>query len=283
MSKTILRGGAAAIAIVIALGGAVVAQDRAEAPAQAAQGVRAGLPPALAGLGLTDVQIREGRKGSKVTAMLGDVAVQAMFGRDDGVMLHSADEDAALPAAAVDALVPQAARANPVFAQIAAVGMIGLRDGAVMVGGVDADGQPVRAGFGPDGTLLRFGRGDEMRGGRGGKGMQGERGGHGGKGMRGDDAMRGGKAMRGGGDCDGPRGGQAMRGQGAMAGQSGAMRVAPPVFFDPAAVTQALAQAGYSAIGAISPQLTLEAVNKAGEPVTLHLNPAGQVVRETAR
>ena len=52
------------------------------------------------------------------------------------------------------------------------------------------------------------------------------------------------------------------------------------------AARQALTDAGYTDIGAVlsdGPRTLAEAVNRAGETVTVTLNPGGEVVRETAR
>ena len=55
---------------------------------------------------------------------------------------------------------------------------------------------------------------------------------------------------------------------------------------DEAAARAALDRAGYTQPGTIlraGPRTLAEAVNPAGEPVTVELNPRGEVVRETAR
>ncbi|MTD99512.1 hypothetical protein GIY56_04335 [Paracoccus sp. YIM 132242] len=199
--------------------------------------------------------------------------IEALFDRQNTLVGVEVD-DAAIPADLVATLLPQAVQGNEVIGQFDRIEQIMARDGRVMVEGEDANGEDMRAEFDQDGRVLRFGReegrgperdrpGEERRGDRG-PGKHHEHGprsaGHG----PGDHGPRG----------EGPRGADA-RGP-----------VPVPADFDAVAVNQALTQAGYKDFGflrAEGPRLMLEATNPQGEPVTLELDPRGEVIRETAR
>lgn len=178
-------------------------------------------------------------------------------------------DDTALPQSLVDALLPQAVLGSDVLGQFASIDEIKLHgEGRFRVEGRDETGQHVRVMVDQDGRLLRFGRDDGSRKGPGGwqeRGAHGERDAHG----------------------DAPRArfhGEGMRPDPRRSG--GPRAEAPELAFDPVEVNQRLTEAGYSGFGLLrqdGPRLVLEAQNPAGEPVTLELDSAGEVVRETAR
>lgn len=315
MSRLTLRNSVAALAVLtsmgaMALGGAAIAQNAA--PAAEAQQA---LPEALAALNLSDVDTRTGRRGTKVTGTTADgVEIEAMLAADGTLMGAHSDGEAALPQSLVEALLPQALRGNAALADIAAITGVGTREGMTMVMGKDSEGQAIRAGFAEDGQLMHFGRGDQMRG-KGGMGHDGERGmgrggdrdggkrqgrmgDHGGKherGMKGERGGKGGDCDRMGGKQDGQRGMGGMQGQRGMQGMGGqqqdmggmqgqGMGQAPAL--SPEAVMQALNDAGYTQVGTVTSNgraVMAEAVNKAGDAVTVVLNPRGQVMREMPR
>ena len=190
-------------------------------------------------------------------------------------------DDAAIPAALVEALLPQPVREAEAMAQFAHIEEIHNRAGAVAVEGRDEAGEKMKAVFDAEGRLLRFGR-DEDRGPREWRG----RAPHG-------EMMRQGPGMmwRGGPGPDGHPRGMHMRPGGpegrpghSPAGGPGEAMPAPG--FDAAEVNRRLTEAGYGGFGFLrtdGPRILLEANNPQGEPVTLELDPKGEVVRETAR
>lgn len=334
MSRT-FRNSAALIVASLALSAPVLAQTAAPAPvatpaapaasapaapapAQAApaapavatpaapQAAAAALPAALTDLGITDATLSEGRKGQKVQGTLpGGAAFQAMLDGDKIRMLRVTDDAAVLPEDIARRLIPEPVRNAPIFAEFTRLQGLAQGDEGVMLFGADAEGQGVRAGFSPDGTLQKFGRGDMDHGDRGrGKGHdKGKRGDHGDNGkdrgeMRQDG--RGGKGPQRDGDRMGPGGngprdgatgmgrgdgaggqGQGQE-QGAGQGGQGQGRAA----LDDAAVQSILTDGGYTQLGAITrngPRVEAEAVNPEGEAVTVTINPRGVVVRELAR
>lgn len=283
MSRLNLRNPVSALAIMAVLGGAAFAQTATTPPAAETPAVEAPasntpataepvtitadtMPDVLKVLDLTDLDIDAGRRGgTKIEGEMADgTEIEAMIDPAGNLRMVRADDDKPLPQSVIDALLPEAVRASSILAEMATIGGIGVMGDGVMVGGKDAAGENVRAAFANDGTLIRFGRGDDMRG-HGGKGDHGKHmRGHGGK--DGKDMRRGDR--RGGGHDRGSRSGQA------------------PAMLDDAAATTALADAGYTALGAITrdgSRTMVEAVNPSGETVTVELNPNAQVVRETAR
>lgn len=334
MSRT-FRNSAALILASLALSAPVLAQTAAPAPvatpaapaapapaapapAQAApaapavatpaapQAAAAALPAVLTDLGITDATLSEGRKGQKVQGTLpGGAAFQAMLDGDNIRMLRVTDDSAVLPDDIARRLIPEPVRNAPIFAEFTRLQGLAQGDEGVMLFGADAEGQGVRAGFSPDGTLQKFGRGDMDHGDRGrGKGHdKGKRGDHGDNGkdrgeMRQDG--RGGKGPQRDGDRMGPggngprdgaagmgrgdgAGGQGQgQGQGVGQGGQGQGRAA----LDDAAVQSILTDGGYTQLGAITrngPRVEAEAVNPEGEAVTVTINPRGVVVRELAR
>lgn len=287
MSRKILGFTAASLAMAAGLGTATLAQDAAPAAPTG------DLPAVLQALNLQNVEIRQGpRGGRKVEGDLSGGGEIEAFLDDQGNLVMVDTDDVAMPQSVLDAMLPPAVRDSGMLAQFAVIEKIGGRDGRVMVGGEDADGEDLRAAFDADGRLMRFGRGDDDEGRRGrhegGHGMKGgDRHGDGRGGMRGKDGHgRGGPGMDdhgkgrrgeggpGKGPMDGPRGAD---------GRPGGMSPGP---VDTAALSSALEAAGYSAVGdarPAGPRLLVEATNPAGEAVTLEVDPAGEVLRETAR
>lgn len=279
MSST-FKNTAAILAIVTGLGGAAIAQTATEttpeAPAAPVEITENNLPALLQSLNLQDIDIDRERRHTEVEGRLADgTQIEAKLDLAGELRKIEADDDAALPAAVIEALVPEAVRGADIFGEFAVIDEIGLPPaGAPMTGvfieGKDTNGEELRAAFAEDGTMTRFGRGDDDRRGHGGKrgGMHGEK-----HGKRGGDHA----GMRGEGRDGGPR--DMGRGPDGDRGQRFAA-------LDEAQVTSILTDGGYTELGNIAqdgPRTTVEAVNAAGENVTVELNPRGEVVRETAR
>lgn len=237
---------------------AAPAQAPAQAPAEAAA-----LPQILRDLGLGEVSTRTDRRGGlRVSGKLADGStLKAMVDNgENGGTLRGAmvEDDGALPQALSDALIPQSVRDQQIFAQFSVVSGAFSGERGVMVMGADADGKTLRAGFSADGTLMRFGRGDDMGPGHGDRGKWD----HGGKhGPKGGDKER-----------HGDRGPKPEHRRGAGLSDEAASAV--------------VSAAGYSGLGAITregPRILVEATNPQGEAVQVELSPRGDVVRETAR
>lgn len=242
-------------------------------PAAPSAGTEA-LPAQLAGLGLTDVQINDTRRGKRIEARLGDVPVQAALDQD-GALRMVMVRDGALPPEVIEALLPQAVRNSDMMSQFATISGVHLAPEGFGVQGQDTASEPLRAMFTQDGTLTRFGRGEAM--GRDGKG--------GPDGKRGRDGA-GRHDKRAPGDHRGMMQGQGGKGekgrQGMMQGQGGPQGAA----VDDGAARQAAEAAGYTELGdsfRAGPRLLIEAKNPQGEPVVVEINPRGEVIRETAR
>ncbi|MBO9455514.1 hypothetical protein J7376_05620 [Paracoccus sp. R12_1] len=258
MSKHIVKLSAATFALIAGLAGATQAQEAAPAAGN-------DLPEVLRALNLTDLEVKDGpRGGRKVEGDLpGGGEIEAFIDRDGNLALVEAD-DVAMPSSLIDTLLPQTVRDGEILSQFARIERIGGRDGRVMIRGEDSEGEDVRAGFDREGRLLGFGRGDDDDG----KGRRGPK--HG----RGDHDHHKGKHWMHGDKDHARHGGKEKRGP----------RPMPQV--DDAALNRTLDGAGYSDIGAArpaGPRLVLDAVNAAGEPVTLEIAPDGEVIRETAR
>jgi len=283
----------AAMAMMSMLAGPLLAQTAPAAP-EASHGqseAQVVLPQVLRDAGLTDISSKETRHGQRVSGKLPDgTAIGAMLDRDGKLRGLRAQDDAAIPRALIDQLVPQAVRNQPIFAELGAIDAIFLGERGVMLSGKDAQSNSVRAGFAEDGTLMRFGRGDDDRRGHGmdhrmGRGDDGDhRGGkhrghdERGKGPRhGDDGHKGPRHDGRKGPDDGPRG---AKGQGVDRDGGPAT---PP---SPDAVRASLTDAGYTQIGQILQQgrvTVAQATNPEGEAVLVELAPNGQVVRELNR
>ena len=289
-------------AFLAVLAAPVLAQDAAPAAPQAtaeAPAQTVTLPQILKDAGLTDVtsdQMRRG--GTRIRGTLPDGAKIGAMLAEDGTLrgLRAQDESTALPSALVDQLVPQAVRDNAVYGQIDKLGAVFTGERGVMLAGKDAQGNDLRAAFAQDGTLIRFGRGDDMHFGKGGdKDHDGKRGHHGRRGGHDDDHGWRGKHD---GDRDGRRGpppgdmppppAPDRQGAAPMPSVDGEMRqgAAAPLSVDPGEMRMALTEAGYSAIGEITqhgPRVLAMAINPEGEPVAVELDPQGEVLREINR
>lgn len=269
-------------------------QSAPEAPAAQSAPAEAVLPQLLRDAELSDVTREPMRRGgSRITGKLPDGTVIGAYVDAGGALRGLRNQaEAALPADLIAALVPQNVRDNPIYSEISQLRGVYVSEKGVKLAGIDAQDNRLHAAFAEDGTLVRFGRGDDdgdrpgmgKKRGEGkyhdeGKGRHGKRhegGKHGERGERGGD--RGERhGMKGAPGEPGPRG-----------PQDGAPPPAPvdaaPV--DEAALRQSLADNGYSEIGTIAsqgPRIVAEAVNPEGEAVTLELNPGGEVLREINR
>lgn len=296
-------------ALLAVLAAPVIAQDAATpaptAPAAEAPAQTVTLPQVLKDAGLTDVTSDKMRRGgTRIRGTLPDGQKIGAMLAEDGTLrgIRAVDEAAGLPRGLVDQLVPQAVRDNAVFAQLGKLGAVFSGERGVMLAGQDAQGNEVRAAFAQDGTLVRFGRGDDDMhfGKRGDKDRDGKRGHFGRKGDH-DDDKDGDHGRRGwhDGDRDGRRGpppgdmpppppAPDQQGGMPMSPDDGAMRqgaIGSPVA-DPAELRGALTEAGYSGIGEISqqgPRILAMAINPEGEPVAVELDRQGEVLREINR
>ncbi|MDO5658336.1 MAG: hypothetical protein Q4G36_08440 [Paracoccus sp. (in: a-proteobacteria)] len=229
-----------------------------EAPATPAP---ATLPEILRNPIFTDVTTEPARRGNltMVKATLADgTELRGVIDAEGNLTGLSAPQGTALPQIAVDALMPENLRGNAFLSNFATISAIGSRDGAVMIGGQDAAGQQVRAGFDAEGQLMRFGRND---GERRGPGFHGER----------SDRGERGEHRRERGEQRGDRGDRRER---------GAETRAP---IDEAAIRATLEAAGYTRIDDIERSrrgIKADAVNPQGQEVELTLNESGEIIRE---
>lgn len=267
-----------------------------DAPVDASEQIT--LPAILRDAGLVDVETRPARHGTRLEGKLADgTQLQAMLD-DAGALRGVRARDAALPQNLIAQLVPQAVRDAAIFGELGRIDAVFTGDRGIMVAGKDAQDRPVRAAFSEDGTLLRFGRGDE-----GGPGMREHGPDHGpgdGPGDGPDKGPRQGKDKR---DSRGPdghphdgpgkhrhsdrgddggtrgKGPKHDRGPRADAG-------APPTAPDADQVRAALTEAGYSSVGQIlqqGPITVAQATNPEGEPVLVEIGVDGAVLRELNR
>jgi len=283
MSRT-FRTPLALTAVLALLAGPVLAQDAAPAAptppaaeAQAAQTQAPALPKVLQDAGLTDVTTKRGpRGGSRVEGKLPDGSqIQAMLTAEGTLRGVKAQGDAALPQALVEQLVPQAVRDNAVFAELGSLRAVFTSERGVMLAGQDAEKNRIRAAFAEDGTLLRFGRGDDDHD-RKDRGRD--------HGKRHDD-RRGDRDRDHDRDWGGKRDHDRREGRGPDAPRP-AGDAPERAAVAPEALRQALTSAGYTRLGEIAqdgPRITAQAHNPEGEPVLLELNPQGRVLREIAR
>ncbi|SFA46140.1 hypothetical protein SAMN04487972_104166 [Paracoccus halophilus] len=150
----------------------VMAQDTVPAPAESqaepmpAQdaGPSVTLPQALQDAGLTDVTSRPMHRGNatRIEGALPDGSrIGALIDETGALRGLRGLDDAALPAALSDQLVPQAVRDNPVYAELAQLRSVFVGERGVRLAGSDAENNPLHASFTEDGTLIRFGRGDD--------------------------------------------------------------------------------------------------------------------------
>lgn len=288
-----------ALAVIAALGTGIAAAQTApnaaapeEAQDQSAP-AEVTLPQILQGSDFADVETRPGPRGGLwVSGTVAETGkdFEAIVNSEGDLVGARTAEGSALPQGLVDALMPEQARGNAIVAEIAELNGIGTRGGAVMISGQDASGDKVRIGFSADGELMHFGRGDGDRmGPRGGMHRDfGDK-------DRGGDMKRDGDRRMPHGDMRGPRDGKSHMGEGRgpmkdgdhMSGPRGerpAPGDAPQI--DKSALRGSVEAAGYTDLGEarrIRQGLSLEAVNPQGEPVTVIVNRAGEVMRETAR
>ncbi|MDB6177888.1 hypothetical protein PAF17_10280 [Paracoccus sp. Z330] len=266
MSSRFFTTTATSIALIAVLGGAAFAQDTAESFQ---------IPEVLDALNLNDVEVKDGpRGGTRIEAELPDGGeIMAILDKQNNVMMIKGD-DAALPQSVLDQMLPQAVRDNAILSQFAVIDRVAGHEGRAMVAGQDADGEELRAGFDADGRLMRFGRGDEDHGPK-------HRGKHHRKGGDHDKGERGGMHGKHG---DHHRGDHGPEGHRKADGDHHNERAMKRI--DSAAIDQKLGDAGYTDLRdprPAGPRIQLDAVNPAGEAVTLDLDREGDVLREVAR
>lgn len=125
---------------------------------------QAALPPVLGDLGIRDAAVLDGRRGEqRVEGTLpGGAAFRGAIDPEGQLrMIRVTDETGALPDDIMRRLVPEPIRNAPVFAEFARVQGVTRGEDRIMLSGADAQGAPLRAAFGNDGTLQRFGRGED--------------------------------------------------------------------------------------------------------------------------
>ncbi|MTH79672.1 hypothetical protein [Paracoccus aestuariivivens] len=258
----------AATALMALLAGSAVAQEAAPAHATEAGQSEAKapveLPQVLRDIGLTDVKSKATRHGQRVSAKLPDGSdINALLDDKGELRGLRAGRGSVLPANLIERLVPQPVRNQPIYGELGKINAIFLGDKGVMLSGRDAQSKPVRAAFAEDGTLMRFGRGDE-------RGMD----------MGPDHGPKG--HGKGHGDRDHKDKDHGDRDHKRHDRQDGA-DATPPT---PDEVRAGLEDAGYTDIGQILQQgrVTIaQATNPEGEAVLVELGPKGRVVRELNR
>ncbi|MGP9804164.1 hypothetical protein [Paracoccus sp. NSM] len=173
-------------------------------------------------------------------------------------LIGAQTERGALPQALVDEILPPAVRNAEIFGTFASLNGIRAEGDRYGLRGRDGSGARMGAQLDASGAVLRF---------------------------RGDD------------DDDHPRGRmhdrmkERMEGrmEGRDHGRHGEHRHpmgGPAAQIDTVAISQRLSDAGYGGFGLLQqrgPRLSLQATNPDGEPVTLELDPGGEILRETAR
>lgn len=263
-----------ALLALLAAPAGVLAQDAA--PPAAAATAQPDIPQVLRDAGLTGLTAQPGKRGGlKIEGKQPDGSdIRAVVDDKGALRGVFVKGDAPLAQALVDQLVPQSVRDQAVYGQFAKLRGVMTGEHGVMLAGTDREGEKMRAGFAQDGTLMRFGRGDDARGPRGHDHdmRDRDRGGHG-HGKRGQ-----GEWGQGGHGHDGWK-----RGEG-HGPSSNRHEAAAPLNED--AVRQALQAAGYTQPGALTqrgPRTVVEALNPQGEPVLVQLDAQGNVLRETIR
>ena len=160
-----LKASVAALALLAILGPSLVQAQTAPTPAErpaATAPAAIAVPEILQGDAFTEVTSRPGpRGGLMVEGTIAETgkSFDAMVNAEGQLVGMRTAEGAALPAAVVEALLPEAARTSPILPEIAVLNAIGTRDGAVMAAGQDASGEDVRLGFSAEGELMHFDRG----------------------------------------------------------------------------------------------------------------------------
>lgn len=275
-------------ALAAMLAGPVLAQDAPAAPPAAEAPASVTLPQVLRDAGLTDVDSKPGRHGTRIQGKLADGTELGAFLDGKGELRGlRAKDDAVLPQSLIEALVPQPVRGQAIFGEFARLDAIFNGPEGIALSGQDAQGKALRAGFAADGTLMRFGRGEperprmgDMRPG-GSKGPHGEdhgRGGPDGKGPRHEgkgprDHDRDGDRDH---DRDGDRRGDRDRRGPAPQGDP----------LTPDQVRASLTDAGYTEVAEIlqqGPITIARATNPEGEPVLVEVGVDGKILRELNR
>ncbi|UXU74487.1 MULTISPECIES: hypothetical protein [unclassified Paracoccus (in: a-proteobacteria)] len=263
---------AAMVALIAQPGLAQQSPQQPQPPAPVAASA-INVPKALSDAGLAEITSKPAKRGDgmRIQGRLPDGTwIEAMVDGQGQLRGLRGKDDAALPAALVEPLVPQAVRSNALYAELGQIRAVASGPRGVMLAGQDAQGNKVHARFSVDGTLLRFGRSD---------GDDDHDKDH-------DDHPRGKHGKRG--DDHGPRHrDRAADHPRGPAGPGGA----GPGFEQVDAPTQkrlhdALTAAGYKDVGPVmrhGPLHLAPATNPEGEPVMLELNDQGQVQREINR
>lgn len=265
-------------ALIAMLGGPVLAQDAAQAPQDAPTIV---VPQVLKDAGLTDVESKSTRRGNRIEGKLPDgTALDAILDEQGQLRGLRTEDKAALPAALIQQLVPQAVRDQAIFAELAQIEAVFTGERGVMIAGQDAQQKPVRAAFAQDGTLLRFGRGEDA-GPEMGRDMGHGKPGHDKRGHDRGDHDKGPRGKHGHGDRDHDH----KRGDDdhAKRGDGPRQQGTPP---SPDQVRASLTEAGYTGIGQIlqqGPVTVAQATNPEGEAVLVEIATNGEVLRELNR
>lgn len=128
------------------------------AAAPAADAAELRLPPALRGLGLTDVRIRPDDDGETYIHARTESGWIRAETRGDTLREVQAD-GAGLPQAVIAAMLPDSVRAEPRLAEIVRMTEIDLdNDGEISVEGFAADGMRIEMEFGRNGALRDYER-----------------------------------------------------------------------------------------------------------------------------
>lgn len=272
MSRDKFLGATAIIAVIASIGGGVMAQTGAQQDQRPANSsARAGqlaLPPELEALDLQNIESKIRRGGFReIEGRTGDGTEIEARVDNSGKLIGVEADDGPLPQALIDSLLPQSIRDNEVMKQFAVIEEIGSRREMLGVKGEDALGEDMFALFDQDGRLLRFGR-DDVDKRPDGKRMHRE-----GRHWGSDHG-------------DGTREIHKRRLAPGPDRDNGGPRRMPALEFESSEVNKQLSDAGYGEFGFLhmdGPRILLEATNPQGEPVTLELDPKGEIIRETAR
>lgn len=119
------------------------------------------LPRLLLDLGMRPGEARPTRHGTLLEGEMPDGTRLEAWVDDEGELrgLRS-DGQGPLPPPVVERLVPRTVLDQPILSELGRLEAVFAGDRGVMLIGRDAQGNKVRAAFAPDGTLMRFGRGD---------------------------------------------------------------------------------------------------------------------------
>ena len=144
------------------------AGDRAEAPPPV-PGPET-LPRLLLDLGMRPGEARPTRHGTLLEGEMPDGTRIEAWVDDEGELrgLRS-DGEGPLPSPVVERLVPRTVLDQPILSELGRLEAVFSGERGVMLIGRDAQGNKVRAAFAPDGTLMRFGRGEADGPDRGGR------------------------------------------------------------------------------------------------------------------